>query len=306
MEARRIAPLMEGTIAASSGPGARMTEDGRKRIYWNERLSQHWGPEGSGSVAYGRQFNTWRYRVRARVFNRLVSRLALQPAGLTVLDVGCGTGFYLEQWQSLGVRSLAGLDISDWAVAQLAQTYPKATFYRADIGTSVSPLPDEAFDVVSALDVLVHLTDDDPYLRGLRNIHRTLRPGGYLFYSDSFFHGADKQFQDYWKGRSLSSVTEAMNTVGFDILCRVPMSVLMAPPTDTRRRERCEAVWEALMTPVRKREYIGFMVGALLYPLELLLVCTLKESPAIEIMVCRKRKIDDNPPSLEGVCCPAG
>lgn len=79
-----------------------------------------------------------------------------------------------------------------------------------------------------------------------------------------------------------------MQTVGFEIVSRVPMSVLMAAPTDTHRRELYEGIWERVMAPVRGREWIGFLMGAVLYPLELLLLSRLKESPAIEIMVCRK------------------
>jgi 2-polyprenyl-3-methyl-5-hydroxy-6-metoxy-1,4-benzoquinol methylase len=263
--------------------------EAEQRAYWNGRMCQHWGPEAAGSVPLGRQFNTWRYRVRRVVFRRLVRRLALPLGTLSVLDIGCGTGFYLEQWQALGVASMAGLDISDWAVKQLARTYPKAAFYRANIGGMDSPLPVQAFDVISAIDVLVHLVDDAAYMRAIENLRRSLKPGGYLLYSDAFFHGPDQQAGDYWRGRSLAAVTAAMDASGFEIVSRVPMSVLMSPPTDTRHRQRNERIWNMAMTPVLRHQWVGGLYGALLYPLELLLVCTLKESPAIELMVCRKR-----------------
>ena len=260
-----------------------------QRAYWNEHLRQHWGPEGASSLTLGRQFNLWRYRVRRRVFRRLVRRLALRPANLSVLDVGSGTGFFVKQWLGLGVKTFAGLDISDWAVGQLMQAYPKGKFYRADISALPSPLPPEAFDAVTAMDVLVHLVDDAAYLSALHNLARALKPGGYLFYSDAFFHGADKQWEDYWKGRSLSFVTAAMRDSSLEIISRVPRSVVMSAPTDTRHRETNERLWERLIVDtVRRGEWIGFLVGAVLYPLELVLVSTLRESPAIEIMICRK------------------
>jgi hypothetical protein len=43
------------------------------------------------------------------------------------------------------------------------------------------------------------------------------------------------------------------------------------------------------MIPVRRKDWIGFLMGVFLYPLELLLVSTLNERPAMEIMVCQKR-----------------
>ncbi|HUN54664.1 MAG TPA: class I SAM-dependent methyltransferase [Smithella sp.] len=264
-------------------------ENQRQQEYWNQRLCRHWGPEGVGSVVYGRQFNRWRYRVRARVFRRLVRLMGLQPESLSVLDIGCGTGFYLEQWRALGVKHLAGLDISDWAIEQLANVYPDIALYRSDISAAESILPQGAFDVVCAMDVLTQVVDDDAYMNALKNIHYALNAGGYLIYSDSFFHGTDKQFEDYWKGRTLSFITAAMQDTGFEVVSRVPMSVLMAAPTDTRRRELYEHIWNKMMAPVRRSEWAGFLAGMLLYPLELLLVSILKESPAIEIMVCKKR-----------------
>jgi hypothetical protein len=74
-----------------------------------------------------------------------------------------------------------------------------------------------------------------------------------------------------------------------EIVSRVPFSVLMSAPTDTRHRQRNERIWDTVMIPVLRRNWIGFFYGAFLYPIELLLVSTLRESPAIEIMVCRKR-----------------
>lgn len=260
-----------------------------KREYWNERLSQHWGPEGVGSVPFGRSFNVWRYRVRRRVFRRLVRRLALQSGVLSVLDVGCGTGFYLEQWREFGVASTAGLDISDWVVTQLARSHPNATFYRGNIGASGLSLPSQAFDVITAMDVLVHLVDDASYLQAIENLFRSLKPGGCLIHSDAFFHGPDKLHENYWRGRSLATVIAVMEATGFEVVARVPLSVLMSAPTDTRHRRWNERVWNLVLSPVRRWHWIGFFFGALLYPIELALVFTLKESPAIEVMICRKR-----------------
>jgi SAM-dependent methyltransferase len=174
-------------------------------------------------------------------------------------------------------------------VSQLAQIYPNATLYELDIAGAHLPLPAQAFDVVTAIDVLTHVLDDAAYLRALGNIHRSLKPGGYLLYTDSFFHGPGKRFEDYWRGRSLNAIAADMDAAGFEIVSRDPFSVLMSAPTDTRHRQRNERIWDRVMIPVLRRNWIGFFYGAFLYPIELFLVSTLRESPAIELMVCRKR-----------------
>ena len=265
--------------------------DERKREFWNRRFRDHWGLDGAGSVHFGRQFNAWRYRVRRTVFRRVVRRLNLETGAISVLEVGSGTGFYLEQWRALGVRRIAALDISDWAANRLAQAHPDVTFYHADIGDPGAPLPAGSFDVVTAIDCLTHIVEDAAYFRALENIHRSLKPGGYLLYSDSFFHGPDKRFEDYWRGRSLAKVVAAMDATGFEIVARVPFMVLMSAPTDTRHRDRNERLWEKAFLRFLHREWTGFLLGACLYPLEVLLVSTLDESPAVELMTCRKQSV---------------
>lgn len=61
-----------------------------------------------GYRALGRPFNTCMYRVRREVFVREVSALELDPSSCRVLDVGSGTGFYVDLWQQMGVTSVVG------------------------------------------------------------------------------------------------------------------------------------------------------------------------------------------------------
>ena len=162
-------------------------------------------------------------------------------------------------------------------------------FIHADIGAVGLAISAGRFDAVTAIDVLTHVLDDGAYSRALANIHRALKPGGHLLYTDSFFHGPGKRHEDYWRGRTLAEATEAIEASGFEIVSRVPFSVLMSAPTDTRHRERNERLWEAVLRPFLSREWTGFLLGAVLYPAERALVRLLRESPAIELMCCRKR-----------------
>ncbi len=65
------------------------------------------------------------------------------------------------------------------------------------------------------------------------------------------------------------------------------MFVMMNQPLDTTSRLHIFA-WRAFTYPVRKSEAVGYLMGSMLYPFELLLTAALRESPTTEIMICRK------------------
>ena len=114
----------------------------------------------------------WWFVGRRRVILGLLDD-ALGPGdarGRRVLDVGCGTGTMLSHLERYGEP--IGIEADDQAVA----------FCRARGVTRVRqadppPLPfdDSRFDLVTALDVLEHVDDDQRLLGEMR---RVLRPGG--------------------------------------------------------------------------------------------------------------------------------
>jgi SAM-dependent methyltransferase len=256
--------------------------------YWDRRLDEHWGPHGVGCLVYGRRYNSWLYKIRRAVFERILRRFDIHPAEAAVLDIGCGTGFYIEQWRKAGVGALTGLDIAEVSVRRLGRQYRDVAFLRWDISEGPLPLAPSTFDVVSAFDVLFHIVNNDAYRRALENIHAVLKRDGYLFYSDTFLHWGEKTYSSYWKGRTLASVEEVLHECGFRVVARLPMFVLMNAPVDSRS-PRVERLWERAMWPVRRSEAVGFLVGAALYPLERFLVSRVRESPTTEVMICRKR-----------------
>ena len=71
---------------------------------------------------------------------RRLRSLLKELATLDVLDVGSGTGFYIDLWRRLGVRSVTGSDIAEKAVEELSARYPSNRFVRLDIGAEEDPL----------------------------------------------------------------------------------------------------------------------------------------------------------------------
>jgi SAM-dependent methyltransferase len=97
-----------------------------------------------------------------------------------VLDVGCGTGFWLEALHASGADPdrLVGLDILPERVAMAAQRVPGATVRQAD--ARALPFLDGRFAVVLQFTVLSSLMTTEDVWRALREARRVLRPGGVL------------------------------------------------------------------------------------------------------------------------------
>jgi SAM-dependent methyltransferase len=260
------------------------------RDYWEARLRTSFDLSGVGYRRLGKRYNEWMYRVRARVFSRLARSLPVDWLTARVLEVGAGTGFYVDQWHRLGVPRVTGVDLTETAVAELSRQFPGDTFFRLDIGgpleAGAGVLTLGPFEAVSAMDVLFHLVDDDQYARAIANVAALLRPDGWFLWSDNFLrHGTERVAHQ--ASRSLAQSEHLIRAAGFEIVDRVPMFVLMNYPADTRSRA-AQLAWSAMVAPAALAEPLGWCLGALLYPLEAWLTGWVGESPTTEIMVCRK------------------
>ncbi len=251
--------------------------------YWETRLSSHYTLQGVGYSSLGRSFNEWMYRVRKHVFCRLINSLHLDLKSTAVLDVGSGTGFYIDLWKRLGAQSVTGVDITQTAVENLKRRFPEGEFYQADIGTGLSWAG--TYGVITAFDVLFHIVNDDKFAAAVRNCYQALRPHGVFIFSDNFLHRPRVELE-HQVSRSLDDIQRVVVDSGFQIEKRVPMFSLMNSPVDSDSKYR-KLYWKALNRAVGMGESAGFVTGATLYPLELWLTRS-GESATTEIMVCRK------------------
>lgn len=97
----------------------------------------------------------------------------LMPEGGSLLDVGCGTGFFIE---SLGPKfTCAGLDASPLAV-QMCRDRGLADVHEGS-ALDLSAVAGKKFDAVCLFDVLEHLDDDAGALEQAKSL---LAPGGLL------------------------------------------------------------------------------------------------------------------------------
>lgn len=113
-------------------------------------------------------------KVKADYLVDLVTREVGPPAGLKILDVGCGVGNYHPRLtQEFG--KVYGVDVSAASLKLAAERHPTAE-YRHYGGTEL-PFEDASLDVAFAICVYHHIPLEDraPLTR---EIQRVVRPGG--------------------------------------------------------------------------------------------------------------------------------
>jgi SAM-dependent methyltransferase len=117
-----------------------------------------------------------RARRRAALY---VEHAALAP-GRVALEVGCGTGVFLEQVASSGA-SLRGLDLSTDLLARARARVAGRVNVSLQCGNAEQmPYADACFDAVYGSSVLHHVDVE----RALCEVFRVLRPGGRLVFTE--------------------------------------------------------------------------------------------------------------------------
>lgn len=98
---------------------------------------------------------------------------ALGRTDLTILEVGCGSGWFCPQLARYGC--VTGTDLSDEVLARAQKRVPEVNFVAGDfMELDFEP---GTFDVLVALEVLSHIADQPAFVSKLASL---LRPGGHL------------------------------------------------------------------------------------------------------------------------------
>ena len=130
-----------------------------------------------------------------------VSNLFGSVAGLSVLDLGCGTGRHALHLANNGAI-VTGLDFSDGMLTEARQKpgADEVTFLSHDLHEPL-PFDDHGFDLVFSGLVLEHLKDLELFFQ---EIHRVLKSGGRVIVSAMhpamFLRGSQARFTDPTSG----------------------------------------------------------------------------------------------------------
>lgn len=131
-----------------------------------------------GGFGYGAQRDRWAAWVR----RHYIDEFELRP-GETLLDVGCGDGFWTDLFAEAGFLS-TGVDFSPGGIEVARTAYPRPTFLVGD--AEDLPFADDSFDIVFTR-AISHLSRPDLFTdasrRLMASMRRVLRPGGLILIS---------------------------------------------------------------------------------------------------------------------------
>jgi len=146
-------------------------------------------------------------------------------AGRTVLDVGCGNGYYAFQMSAAGAAPVVGIDPGLLHVCQFLAIRKMAGIPSVHVlPLRLQDLPAQSglFDTTFSMGVLYHQRDPHEHLAQLRD---TLRPGGELVLETLILPGeenavlkpADRyaRMRNVWHLPSVSALQEWLQNCGF-------------------------------------------------------------------------------------------
>jgi len=264
---------------------ARSADDFNPQSYWENRLADKFDLTGVGFRRKSVAFNKWVYRVRTELLDGLFEKNQWPFAGKSALDVGSGTGYFIEYWLSRKAGHVTGIDIAEISIERLKRQYPQLTFVRGDLSNPGLRL-EGRFDYVSIFDVLFHIIDNNRFVEVAGNLAKVCRPGARVFITDIFgkksFAGAR-----HCHNRSLSYYVDVFSRYGFKLRSMTPLFFTLLPPSGISNpvlRWGGILLWEAA-TFVTRWNFFGNIIGGILYRIDWIMRRIFKHGPGGYLVV---------------------
>ena len=248
--------------------------------YWEQRFSKRFDIGSSGHISFNFRYNSYVYKAYVRALKKALRRFNIQIKGKRILDLGSGTGFWIDFYSRMQPKSITGVDITEKSVNELQKRYPQYQFRRLDIGATDFEAP-EPYDLVNTFDVLYYIVAERNFERAIRNVAKVASPGAYVLITDTFIDFFPQQEPAYSKHRAYKRYIEVLGKNGLEILKIFPVNYLLKKPIP----------FAPLYSFVKwQLSKVGFdlegNIGLILFVLDGL-VASVKRSD-IKLMVCRR------------------
>ena len=161
--------------------------------------------------------------------------------GVTVLDLGCGTGKLAAQLLEAG-HPVTAVDFSENMLAAAQKNAPEACFLQTELEEVPEKLGEQAFDCIVAAYSLHHLPDERKYAL-LLALKQHLKPEGVILVGDVSFpnraglEACREAYEEEWDDSEFYLVRDELEAAlpQFDVDC-IPISfcadVLILSPAD--------------------------------------------------------------------------
>ncbi len=177
------------------------------------RRRRAWAAENPGNRA-----------IRRELSRATLAVLAAGDPGGTILDAGCGPGWWLAELREAGVPAarLAGVELLGDRVKAARERVPGAEIRSADIGAL--PLPERSCALVTYFTVLSGMPGPDEVARALAEARRVIAPGGTIVVWEPRLPTRNPDTR-------LITLAELRRSLGRDLTVR---SLTLAPPLARR------------------------------------------------------------------------
>lgn len=128
---------------------------------------------------YDRTHGTGQYGTRYSIVHHYLPFWKRYLKGTyAVLEIGCGTGVFTEQFAKL-CKNVTSIDLSPNMIVRAQQRNPDVKFHRAS--AEQLPFADASFDAVVCVNSFSYIVNQQ---KALREFRRVLKPGGKLLLID--------------------------------------------------------------------------------------------------------------------------
>ncbi|OGE36808.1 hypothetical protein A3B45_00315 [Candidatus Daviesbacteria bacterium RIFCSPLOWO2_01_FULL_39_12] len=167
------------------------------------------------SIIYTYEESHWWYKGRRFFLENILNSLNL-PKNSKILDIGCGGGFNLNILRKFG--EISGVDIEPKSIEYCKlRGFKNVRLIKKN--SDKLPFRNNQYNLITCLDVLEHIDDDEKYLKEVNRI--LLRDGYLIIFVPSFqilwgeLDDRSKHFRRYRKGQLISMLKKSGFQVKF-------------------------------------------------------------------------------------------
>lgn len=197
-------------------PSKKIEEDQafQPQRYWESRHQRFRNSlQSVGHIQLSHKDNAIQYEIKRSYIAELINNYFPKPEGFKLLDAGCGIGFFTRSFVDMGF-DVTAVDLSTSAIKKARMVAPKAHFVVSPLSTLQLH---EGFDVVTAIDVLLHIVDDHAWRATLSSLVSHLHSNGKLLILDHL-NSAPPDRPAHVKTRSLADYKAMFVHLGLHIV----------------------------------------------------------------------------------------